>query len=157
MASRKLSKTCLVTVGATTGFASLLDAVLSESFLWCLHNHQYVRLVLQCGPSKDRIDLLLQEAGIKSILSKTDLLVETHGLLRTLSPYIRRCAEGGVVIGHAGTGTILDATTEGARLIVVPNPELKDNHQMETAEEFARRGMVLLGDIKLVPLSAQEL
>lgn len=49
-----------------------------------------------------------------------------------------------------GTGTILDGMRVSVPLVVVPNPTLKDNHQVEMAEEIQRQGYGTwgrLGDI----------
>ena len=47
-----------------------------------------------------------------------------------------------------GTGCILDALRTGASLIVVPNPSLLDNHQLELAEELAAQGYAVHGDLQ---------
>lgn len=46
-----------------------------------------------------------------------------------------------------GSGTILEALRIDAPLIVVPNPDLLDNHQEELAEELARQGYVVHGKL----------
>ncbi|KAK7753936.1 N-acetylglucosaminyldiphosphodolichol N-acetylglucosaminyltransferase catalytic subunit alg13 [Diatrype stigma] len=51
----------------------------------------------------------------------------------------------GVIISHAGAGTILDALGVHARLIAVPNPALMDNHQAELAEAMEREGHLVRG------------
>ncbi|RYP30890.1 hypothetical protein DL767_006022 [Monosporascus sp. MG133] len=53
----------------------------------------------------------------------------------------------GVIISHAGSGSILDALRVNARLIAVPNPALMDNHQEELAEEMERQGYVVWGKL----------
>lgn len=47
-----------------------------------------------------------------------------------------------------GSGSILDALRVGVPLIVVPNPALLDNHQVELAEQLAAQGYVVHGDLK---------
>ena len=116
-------------------------------------------------------------AGLSQGERLTDgLEIETHALVPSLASLVRPCcspsceeeecepkvagereerqgeavsskSERGVVIAAAGTGTIIDVLGLGARLIAVPNRELKDDHQVETAEEFARRGLVISGDV----------
>lgn len=51
----------------------------------------------------------------------------------------------GVVITHAGAGSILEGLRMGVAMIVVANPRLLDNHQEELAEELARQGYVVAG------------
>jgi len=51
----------------------------------------------------------------------------------------------GVVVSHAGSGSILDALRVDVPLIVVPNESLLDNHQNELAEELARQDLVVHG------------
>ena len=49
-----------------------------------------------------------------------------------------------------GSGSILDALRINVPLIVVPNPHLLDNHQVELAEELARQGYVTYGKLESV-------
>ena len=55
----------------------------------------------------------------------------------------------------AGSGSILDALRINAPLIVVPNPHLLDNHQVELAEELARQGYLTHGQLESVTLLAR--
>ena len=64
------------------------------------------------------------------------LLVTEH-LLKTLSN-----------AGEIGSGSILDALRISVPLIVVPNPTLLDNHQVELAEELAAQGYVVHGHLE---------
>lgn len=54
-----------------------------------------------------------------------------------------------------GSGSILAALRINAPLIVVPNPHLLDNHQNELAEELARQGYVIHGQLESVTLLAK--
>ena len=47
-----------------------------------------------------------------------------------------------------GSGSILDALRISVPLIVVPNPTLLDNHQVELAEELAAQGYVVHGHLE---------
>ena len=49
-----------------------------------------------------------------------------------------------------GSGSILDALRISVPIIVVPNPYLLDNHQEELAEELAKLGYVVHGNLKYV-------
>lgn len=57
----------------------------------------------------------------------------------------------------AGSGSILDALRIAVPLIVVPNPDLLDNHQVELAEVLAAQGYVVHGHLKLVVRCALSL
>lgn len=52
-----------------------------------------------------------------------------------------------------GSGSILDALRIAVPIIVVPNIELLDNHQVELAEELARQGYVVHGRLEYCPWS----
>jgi hypothetical protein len=55
--------------------------------------------------------------------------------------------------GHdEGTGSVLDAVRIGVPVIVVPNTELLDNHQLEFAEQMAKMDYAIHGDIKCANL-----
>ena len=56
----------------------------------------------------------------------------------------------GQLIEEAGSGSILDALRVGVPLIVVPNPSLLDNHQVELAEALAEQGYVVHGRLGYV-------
>jgi len=51
-------------------------------------------------------------------------------------------------ISNLGSGTILDALRIGVPIIVVPNPELLDNHQVELAEALESQGYVVHGRLE---------
>jgi beta-1,4-N-acetylglucosaminyltransferase len=53
-------------------------------------------------------------------------------------------------LDFSGSGSILDGLRIGVPLIVVPNPELLDNHQVELAEELAGHGYVVHGNLTYV-------
>lgn len=48
---------------------------------------------------------------------------------------------------YVGSGSILAALRIAVPIIVVPNAELLDNHQVELAEELARQGYVVHGNL----------
>ncbi|OHE95303.1 glycosyltransferase family 28 domain-containing protein [Colletotrichum orchidophilum] len=151
--SARLERHCLVTVGATARFTQLLTEVLSAAFLDFIAESRYTHLTLQCG--KDYADfsrqmlppLLNRYPGIE--ITAFDFVddLTTEMVKCRAQPGVR---EAGVVICHAGTGTILDGMRVSVPLVVVPNPTLKDNHQVELAEEIQRQGYGIwgrLGDI----------
>ena len=47
-----------------------------------------------------------------------------------------------------GSGSILAALRIAVPLVVVPNPTLLDNHQVELAEALAEQGYVIHGHLK---------
>lgn len=55
-----------------------------------------------------------------------------------------------IVIAHAGVGSMISALSSGARVIVVPRlkkfNEHTDDHQLEIAAEFAKKGIVTFVD-----------
>jgi UDP-N-acetylglucosamine transferase subunit ALG13 len=64
--------------------------------------------------------------------------------------YMERVRTARAVIGHAGTGTIVDALAEGKPLLVMPRlkrlGECVNDHQVGTAARFAELGHVLAAD-----------
>jgi len=62
----------------------------------------------------------------------------------------------GLVVSHAGAGTILDAMRLGLPLIVVPNETLLDNHQEELAEELERQGYVTKSNLAGLPQAIRK-
>lgn len=57
----------------------------------------------------------------------------------------------------SGTGTILDGMRVSVPLIVVPNPTLKDNHQVELAEEIQRQGYGIWGRLGDLAFALEQL
>lgn len=49
---------------------------------------------------------------------------------------------------NLGSGTILDALRISVPLVVVPNSELLDNHQIELAEALAEQEYVVHGKLE---------
>lgn len=148
-------RVCFVTVGATAPFPQLIDACTRETFLESLKARGYTRLLIQHG-NKDRdLSSLVKDLDIDSrnmfsaSLEVTGFDFNPDGLMEEM-----RATRGqhgvpdGVVISHAGSGSILDALRIQSPLIVVPNPSLLDNHQVELAEELAKQGYVVHGQIE---------
>lgn len=52
--------------------------------------------------------------------------------------------QAGVVISHAGAGSILEALELGKKLVVCANDALMDNHQLELAAALEARGHVVV-------------
>ncbi|KAK4539139.1 hypothetical protein LTR36_001451 [Oleoguttula mirabilis] len=156
-------KTCFVTIGATASFTSLIQAALSAPFLSALQNHGYTDLLLQYGEDgKGFFDGCMQQA--QATVSSSGLKVSGFALDKAgLGKYMRQAkglgakgAQEGVVISHAGSGTILDALRTAVPLIVVPNAELLDNHQVELAEALAAQEYVVHASLADLPRALQD-
>ncbi len=147
----------LVTVG-TTRFDKLVNAVLDDEFIAAAQKLNFHEIVLQYGRSQLK-DEQQSSNGMVKCLPYIDVL--------EMGTIIEGCQ---VVIGHAGSGTALDVlrgpitslypprtptcphstqTFTNARrpppsLILVPNTDLMDNHQIEVAEELNKLECVTL-------------
>ncbi|KAI9039914.1 N-acetylglucosaminyldiphosphodolichol N-acetylglucosaminyltransferase catalytic subunit ALG13 [Aspergillus affinis] len=147
MATSQPDKLCFVTVGATASFHLLLQAVLDQPFCDALHRIGYTHLLVQYGKDgrslfEESLAKISDRHGIK--LNGFDFNHE--GLdgemgLAQCNPSENR--SGGVIISHAGSGSILGALRLGVPLVVVPNPTLKDNHQEDLARELQKQGYVI--------------
>ncbi|KAL7767825.1 hypothetical protein ACKLNR_002126 [Fusarium oxysporum f. sp. zingiberi] len=143
-----LDRVCLVTVGATTGFGKLVESVLQPSFWQYVNSQRFTQLRVQCGPDlawaskqlADRKDNIPSGLCIDLFASKKNLMKEEMSLCKD--------ADGkrqlGLVISHAGTGTILDAWKMGLPLIVVPNIQLLNDHQTEMAKHLSKEGYAIM-------------
>ena len=47
-----------------------------------------------------------------------------------------------------GTGSILEALRSGLPLLVIPNPDLADNHQEELALQMQRGGYAIMATVE---------
>jgi beta-1,4-N-acetylglucosaminyltransferase len=141
---------CFVTVGATAGFRSLLDEVTTVGFFDCLAKHGYTSLHIQCGP-----DLAAVEGRIASLSDEEKRGISAHCFHYTddMTAHIVKCRGqdnlrlAGCVISHGGTGTVGEVLGIGAPLVVVANPTLMDNHQLELAETLEAQNLVVHGRI----------
>ncbi|KAA8649847.1 N-acetylglucosaminyldiphosphodolichol N-acetylglucosaminyltransferase catalytic subunit ALG13 [Aspergillus tanneri] len=164
MATSHPAKLCFVTVGATASFHQLLHAVLDQSFLVALHQFGYTHLLVQYG--KDGRSLF--EESLRQHLPGS---TSHHGLeidgfdfnaegldeemrLAQLNPAENRSS--GLIISHAGSGSILGALRLGVPLVVVPNPTLKDNHQEELARELQTQGYVVASSFQDVSTAVER-
>ncbi|OAA55440.1 Glycosyl transferase, family 28 [Cordyceps fumosorosea ARSEF 2679] len=145
MSAAKVTKRyCLVTVGATVGFRKLTAAVLEPDFWRHLAGHGFTELRVQCGPDEpwaaaqveSHKDDIPQSLSVQVFASRNNLLMEEMTLCKALG----KGRSKGLIIGHAGTGTILDAWRIDVPMVVVPNTELLDDHQTEMARHLAREG-----------------
>ncbi|EWZ37611.1 beta-1,4-N-acetylglucosaminyltransferase [Fusarium oxysporum Fo47] len=143
-----LDRVCLVTVGATTGFGKLVESVLQPSFWQYMNSQRFTQLRVQCGP--DLAWASKQLAGRKVNIPsglRIDLFASKKNLMKE-EMSLCKDADGkrqlGLVISHAGTGTILDAWKMGLPLIVVPNIQLLNDHQTEMAKYLSKEGYAIM-------------
>ncbi|CAL8577660.1 N-acetylglucosaminyldiphosphodolichol N-acetylglucosaminyltransferase catalytic subunit alg13 [Xanthoria parietina] len=146
-------KICFVTIGATAAFDQLLHAVLTSQFLQTLRASGYTNLLLQYGTAGYSIlksfeaEVASGEADNHGIdISGFDFNKLGLGVEMSLVKAADDRAEG-VVISHAGSGSILDAMRIDVPLIAVPNTSLLHNHQVDLAEELARQGYLVHGHL----------
>ena len=147
-------KTCFVTIGATASFDSLIRATLTPAFISALEASNYTDLRLQHGT--DGASILKAFLATNNTNSKGTHNLKISGFdfnksgltQEMLAAKGQEGAAEGVVISHAGSGSILHALRISVPIIVVPNPELLDNHQVELAEALAEQGYVVHGRLE---------
>lgn len=159
---QKSRKVCFVTVGATASFDSLIQATLDPRFLEVLKAHDYTELRLQHGKDGQRVLEKIRESNDTMNEGVQDLSISGFDFNKQGLGSDMRAAKGdgnaveGVVISHAGSGSILDALRIAVPIIVVPNPDLLDNHQEELAEELAIQGYVIHGHLDDLPAAIRR-
>lgn len=147
-------KICFVTIGATAAFDSLIEAALSPSFLGALQASGYTDLLLQHGEEGGAILNNFNAASRTGSKAQYGLTISGFDFNKEGLGQEMRAAKGrnggaeGVVICHAGSGSILAALRIAVPIIVVPNPGLLDNHQVELAEALAAQGYVVHGRLE---------
>ncbi|QIW99893.1 hypothetical protein AMS68_005411 [Peltaster fructicola] len=146
-------KLCFVTVGATASFHELIDAALRPDFLAALQNQNYTQLLVQYGVgNKAHFDKALAASkAVSHNVTINSFELDANGLNTYMLEARGTVTTAGVVISHAGSGTILDALRLSVPLIVVPNASLLDNHQIELAEALAEQGYVIHGQLNGLP------
>jgi beta-1,4-N-acetylglucosaminyltransferase len=131
----------LVTVG-TTRFDALVTRIYSEEFQMAAENMGVVEIVLQHGQSP------IPNSGSK--VRPEAYITDMESCIQTAD----------IVIGHAGSGTVLDVlrgpifnhpVRRIPKLILVPNQELMDNHQQELAYHLQNMGCVLVANVENLP------
>lgn len=153
--SDRPSKVCFVTIGATASFSNLIRAVVSAPFCQSLEQNQYTTLIVQYGADGSGLfNALLQE--VDGTQGRSGIKISGFGLDTSgLAQYMKLAKTGGhdngaegVVISHAGSGTILHALRLDVPIVVVPNSELLDNHQVELADALAEQEYVVHGKLE---------
>ncbi|KAI5280459.1 N-acetylglucosaminyldiphosphodolichol N-acetylglucosaminyltransferase catalytic subunit alg13 [Ascosphaera aggregata] len=147
----KKQKLCFVTVGATAPFDALVAEVLSEAFIRKLSELKYTQLLIQFGRCSAPIRHRLQEA--KHYCSSSDqwsLSVQGYDFKDSIEADLMKVkhaplelVQEGVVLSHA-------VMRLGVPLIVVPNPDLMNNHQDELAHALSKENYVLHGRLGIL-------
>ncbi|TGJ79074.1 hypothetical protein E0Z10_g9695 [Xylaria hypoxylon] len=158
----KLTRTAFVTIGATAGFRSLLQEVVSPKFLTTLKSLNFTDLVVQCGPDLEYFETIIPDHSQKSYGVK----ITAFSYAPDLNKYFTQASrsdddngkrECGVIISHAGSGSIIGALEFDSKLVAVPNPELMDNHQLEIAEEMESQGFLIHGTLGSVAEAVEKI
>jgi beta-1,4-N-acetylglucosaminyltransferase len=121
-------RTIFVTVG-TTLFEALIEAAIKEEALKWMEDNGYTKLIIQYGKGK-RPTLPASTANVQ---------VEVYDFKPNLSDDMERAD---LIIGHAGAGTVMEATGLKKRMVVVINTILMHNHQTELANAMGSRNHV---------------
>ncbi|KAL2001724.1 hypothetical protein VTN02DRAFT_1336 [Thermoascus thermophilus] len=148
-------KLCFVTIGATASFDMLVSSVLETSFLKALKEHAYTHLLVQYGKEGRSIFEEFLTNNPPGSDGRCGLEINGFDYKKTGLANVMRLAKGqlatgsteGMVVSHAGSGTILEVLRIGVPLVVVPNPRLQDNHQEELAKELSRQGYVVASQV----------
>ncbi|KAI1081251.1 glycosyltransferase family 1 protein [Whalleya microplaca] len=158
--SKKVSKVVFVTVGATASFRPLIEEVLSEKVLAKLAALRFTHLIVQCGPDLEYFERVRPELQLPGE-GDGKLQVSGFGYTRQMEHYMRLATAGtdddnedvkgergeGLIITHAGSGSLLEALPLGTNIIAVPNTSLMGNHQAEIAIELEKDNYVIHGKI----------
>ncbi|KAJ3517050.1 hypothetical protein NM208_g14762 [Fusarium decemcellulare] len=146
--SVRLDRSCLVTVGATVGFKNLIESVLQPTFWEYLRSQGFTELHIQCGPDVEWATSKLASQGQHVPSGLTIDIFDVRKNLMKEEMTLCKPADGnrhlGLVISHAGTGTILDAWKLGLPLVVVPNTKLLNDHQTEMAKHLSKEGYAIM-------------
>jgi beta-1,4-N-acetylglucosaminyltransferase len=156
-----IGRRILVTVGST-GFDALISVVTSWSFLLSIARLGYYHISIQYGNShtvfqpghdipkqvsikhmEDDLIVMRLPSHLLSHTKDVDLYIQGYSYCIGLMKEIQ---QSDLVISHAGSGTILDVLRCGRPLIVVPNRQLMDNHQLELALEMHQSGYLIATD-----------
>ena len=157
-----LAKQCFVTIGATAPFNSLIRAVTESVFITALHEAGYTQLRIQYGNEEGEAIFRERTQALKDVDHVADLEItgfgfKKEGLRQEMHGVKGSSPENeGMVISHAGSGSILDALRIGAPIVVVPNTDLLHNHQVELAEALAEQDYVIHGKVDNLAASIQE-
>ncbi|RDW91236.1 hypothetical protein BP5796_02401 [Coleophoma crateriformis] len=145
MASDGLDKELFVTIGATAAFDELLSAVLDPDFQDVATELNFTKMRIQCGKSLEKCKSIISSQPSQLDINVFDFRPQGLNYEMRATTALPGKRHAGVVITHAGAGTVLDAMRMGCHIIVVPNESLLDNHQGEMADELQKQGYVTKG------------
>lgn len=107
---RQPFRTMFVTIGSIASFKSLVEEVLSETFLQTISDLKFNRLIVQCGPDLELFEQLRPQKGFDSHW------VDIVGFSYTddMKGYFQKCTPSkgtwgserrgrGIIMAHAGT------------------------------------------------------
>ncbi|KAI1148219.1 hypothetical protein F4825DRAFT_454677 [Nemania diffusa] len=158
----RLTRTAFVTIGATAGFRGLLQEVVSQKFLFMLKSLNFTNLVVQCGPDLEYFDTIRPRHAQESC----GVEITAFSYAPELKKYFMQASRGedengkrdcGVIISHAGSGSIIEALEFDSKLVAVPNSDLMDNHQLEIAEEMETQGFLIHGTLGSVAEAVEKI
>ncbi|KAL1966751.1 hypothetical protein VTN77DRAFT_3948 [Rasamsonia byssochlamydoides] len=160
----KTRKRCFVTIGATAPFDVLLSNVLDKPFLEALSQCGYTELLIQYGKEGRAIfEKFVQDHPVGSDgrygLDIYGFDFNKNGLdqeMKSTKANEKMGYAEGMILSHAGSGSILEALRMGVPLVVVPNPALQDNHQEELAKELSKQGYVVASTVTDIASSVKK-
>ncbi|PBP18618.1 glycosyltransferase family 28 domain-containing protein [Diplocarpon rosae] len=142
-----MTRECLITTGATAEFPELIKAALTSECLQTFVDNGFTRLNFQCGESMRAFEAVKPTEIPGLVIHGFDF--NKNGLSKEMRAcQATKSSEKGLIICHAGAGTILDAMRLAVPLVVVPNSSLLDNHQEELADELEAQGYATRGDTR---------
>jgi len=144
----QMRKVCLILTGATAAFDQLVKESLQPDVLQKFCDEGFTDLVFQLGKGLEFYKNLPKEENGNPKLRAFDFKKDGLHVEMRACQEKKGVSREGLVISHAGSGTILDAMRLGLPLIVVPNASLLDNHQQELADELDLQGYCTKSDVK---------
>ncbi|KAF2193744.1 glycosyltransferase family 1 protein [Zopfia rhizophila CBS 207.26] len=143
------AKVCFVTTGATAPFTDLIKAVFKTEAVDALQKAGYTHMLVQYGTAKD----VFEQSSLNALrhmdgnTPRKPIRIEGIDFKQGLKDEFKLArTSNGLVISHAGSGSILEALRYDVPLIVVPNDRLLHNHQAELAKAMAASNYLLEGN-----------
>eukprot|EP00890_Picochlorum_soloecismus_P004938 jgi/Picsp_1/5445/NSC_02804-R1_protein len=140
-------KTCVLLTVGSTRFDGLVKAIDDPKVVDILSSKGFRKLYIQIGAS-DHIPVNLCDVNACSFEADSGRQVHSNGFevewFRYTPSLASIMAMSGLIISHAGSGSIFESLHAGASLITVPNESLMDNHQAELAHQLEKMGHVIV-------------